>query len=292
VREFLDSISSYYLALILVVGVGIAFYSLLKLTMRAEHEQLLDMGLSLAYAVQLQPDLEPHEIDSLQNSLSRISGVTNIELEQPIPQWNGPDNQADEWQSMWERYLPPMLVATSELQAKNYIRAPEIAEEIESVSGVAKVVWDATGHAAQASMMQNRSRKFTFLTTLFWTMLLASVVGLISSYPERLRRHNVVRLGFGGAGSHYDPDSLWIRIALTHAGLTVAIYFIIFTLGYLFFPLPLENDGSPGYFMLVFEGLFLGGVISAAICIVGWWLYSEPLDSNPAYRPPRVGDPF
>ncbi len=287
---FLDRISSYYLAMILLVGFGIAFYSLLKLTLRSESEQLMDMGLTLAYAVQLDPSMKPHQIDTLHSTLSQISGITNVELEQPIPPWNGPGDQRDEWRSMWESYLPPMLVATSELQVQNYIRAAEIAQEIENVSGVAEVVWDESGHAAQAGMLQNRTRKFTFLTTLFWCLLIASILGLIASYPERLRRRNVVRLGFGGAGTHYDPERIWIQIALTHSVFTAVTYIIVFTLGYLFFPLPLKSGGSPGYFMLLGEGVFLAAIISAAICAVGWWLHSEPLDAGPSYRPPRVGE--
>lgn len=281
-------LSASYWALIVGIAFWVVFHSILKLTFRYEGEQRVDANLSLAYAAKLEPGIESAQLNSLANQISSIHGVTSVDTEQPIPEWQGPEAQTEEWQELWQTYLPPLIIVNSELNVENYNRAPEIADAIKNVSGVTELSWDEESYLGQSSLLTSLKQKHTFLTTLFFVSLIALTVGLVLSYPERLRRTAVIRLGFGGAGSQVNPERVWLRIALVHGGTTALLYIFLFTIGYLFFPLPLRSGGSPGYIWLFFEGGLIAFIFSSAVCATGWWLHNESSSTDIDYRPPRL----
>lgn len=275
-----------YLALIVIVAFSVALRSLVQLHFDCKRGEIENIQSPLIFAAKLEPGWDSAQYADLVSTIKAIDGVSDTTLENTIPDWPGASEQKAQWESLWQKYLIPILYITIDAQNDQSITASNIADQIKAVEGVNEVVWDEDAygnrleHVAALTMIQ------FYFSGLFLFFLIAVVSALLLNYPIQFKRRHAVRTGMGGAGSQVNPEGIWLRMTGIHVVLSIVSYGFVFSIGYLFYPYPPLNSHSPNYFSYLFEGWVIAGALTATVCLIGWWLDAKEFDTVSATRPP------
>lgn len=275
---FFRSAIPLYFALILILPCSETLHSMIHLWFRYDCEQVQMSAMPLTFAAQLQENLDDSRLKNIDTQVSQIDGIAEVEHFLPIPTWRGEPELQESWKTMWEAYVSPVLYATTAIQIQWHDQAQELADQISQVSGVERVSWDDEAHLARVQTLKQTRDFQTFINIIFFFFLVVVVGGLVVNYPVSLRRKYIKRTGLYGIGLTVKSETFWLILMAYHGGLAILVYFVTFSLGYLFFPFPLQVDGSPTYAVLLMKGGFVVGGLAAAVCLIGWWLDTRELD--------------
>ncbi|RJP33869.1 MAG: hypothetical protein C4527_03640 [Candidatus Omnitrophota bacterium] len=278
--------SSFYIALVLIVSFSIALGSLMQIGLLYEKEEIEKSVPALFFAAKLETGLDQPVQDEIAALVMEIEGIAAAQTEHPIPEWRGEPDQKTAWQEMWKAYLSPIVYATAELRLSTIDHAAQIADQIRDLTGVTSVIWDQSGYQDISANLIILQKKEFFFTGYFLLYLIVIVGGLLASFPIRFRRKYVVLTGFKGAGSQISPEGVWIRLVLTHIILSVILYVLFFTVGYLFFPFSVNTLRFYDLFIMLLEGAIVVAGLVAAVCLVGWWFSTESIEELAVTRRP------
>lgn len=279
-----------YIALAIVVSFSVAFRSLTLIYFQVKKATIEQSLFPILYVAKMEANMEESRQEEVENAVEQLRNIANADVNLPILPWTGPAEYEEDWNRLWKAHMVPILFATSEFQVNPSERAIQLAGEIANVTGVTQVIWDQKRFQSYTANLDQWKKEEEFFSTLFFLFMAAIIGGLISTYPVRFRRDFVVRTGFGGAGSQVNPEGIWAQLILIHLAISIILYNLLFTLGYLFFPYPpIPPLGDSGFWSSLLEGSCITGTLSATVCLIGWWLKTEEVDAVTAIRPPSGG---
>lgn len=279
---------STHIALVVIVPACVAFLSLTRMHFRAEQERSQLSNLPVQLAVQTEPGEPIERLNALANSINTIDGVAQVNLVSPAPEWNGDEEYADEWASLWQVNSASIIYVTAEPSAEPVVTALSLHDEIAALDVFQSIAWNQDDFHESEGERQILRQHRTHMTWMLLVLLIATSAGLVLSYPLRFRRRFVVRTGGGGAGSQVDPEVVWASIMLVHCILAVAVFVMLFFLGYVTFSFPLAPDGSPSIFALFLQGSLCTATLTAAVSAIGWWLPADEIEAVNVLRPPTI----
>ena len=282
-------ILSIYLALILTISLSIAFISTLQLYFEYEGNEMRNQGLPVSFAVKIEPGQNDGIPEQISKVIGAIDGIVSTQPVLSIPAWQGNPAKEEQWKEMWKAYLSPIVYATAEMQVKNYKDMQKIADQIRSVTGVTALAWDKESQLDKENRLKEQSDKKVFFISFAGIGLVLVVLGLLYSYPVRLRRQYVVRTGVGGAGAQVNPEKIWGFMVLSHIIASVLCYSIVFSVSYWRLPFSLNSEEYSGFMTLFFQGLLMTVGIVTGICLIGWWLKADEVQEIHISRPPMAG---
>ncbi len=278
-----------YTALIIIVSCCVSLRSLTQIYFQFKKQTIEQAVFPVLYAARLEYGLEEGRNDQIVSMVEAIKDINAAELNIPVPKWKGPADYEEDWNELWGAHLDPIIYATSEFQIDPIHRSPQLAEQIQSVSGVTQVIWDQKRFQTYSANLDQWDKEQSYYSILFFLFMTAIIIGLVSSYPIRFRRDYVVRTGFGGAGSQVNPEGVWIQLIIFHISFSVICYSAVFTLGYLLFPFPTPTAEGPGFFSYITEGAVISGALATTVCLIGWWIKTKEINSVTAINPPTEG---
>lgn len=281
--------SLFYIALIVIISFCVTLRALSQIYFQIKKDSIERSLFPILYAAKLEPNLDDNLLDEIESTVSSYPDISQAGIQQPIVPYTGPREYEEDWNRLWKTHMISILYATSEIQADPIHRIPLLAEEINHVTGVAQVVWDRKQYQTFTAHLEQWQKEQAYFSVLFFLLLATAVGGLITNYPIRFRRDYVVRTGFGGAGSQINPEGIWIQFTLIHIAVSVIGYCLLFTAGFLFFPFPVSTGEGNFFFDYLTEGASITGALTAAVCLIGWWLQTGEVDSVTAIRPPSRG---
>ncbi len=275
------------MALIAIVALSVTLRSLVQFHFSLEHSEMDRVHSPLIFAANLEPGLEDSQYAEITSSVKLMDRVSDTRLDRAIPRWQGDSEQNAQWEDLWNTYLIPILYITIDLQSAQSPEASAIAVQIQQLEGVSGIDWNRDEYQFRLERIAILDRKQQYFSTLFFFFLTAVTVALLGSYPSRFKRQYAVRTGLGGAGSQVNPERIWLLAIACHVALSVALYFLFFSIGYWLYPFQPPDGHSPGYFSLLVEGGTIVGVLTATVCLIGWWFNAQELDAISIIRPPR-----
>ncbi len=287
-RTLQNVLYSTHFALIVILPACVAFLTLTRMHFRAEQERskLADMPVQLA--VRTEPGELIERLNALANSINVINGVDHVNLVSPIPPWQGEEGYQDEWASLWQANSASIIYVTAQQAADPVAAAQRLQDEIRSIAPFQEIVWNQDDFQKSESERQVLRQRRSHMTWMLLILMLSAAAGLSLSYPLRFRRKFVVRTGSGGAGSQVSPEMVWGAIMLVHCVLAVAVFVVMFFLGYVTFSFPLAPDGSPSVLSLFIQGTLCTAALTAAVAAIGWWMPADEIDEVNLLRPPVI----
>ncbi len=284
--KLIKNLSSFYIALILIVPFSVALGSFLHICLLYEKEEAAKSLPQFFLAAKLEAGLKNSDLDHLAAQTRALDGIRASQTELPIPEWHGKSDYEAEWQEMWKAYLSPVLYATTELRLPPPEKVSQLAGEIRDMTGVVGVVWDESGYQTLSSNLAGVEEKENYLLFVFFLFFLAVIAGLLGSFPIRFRRKYVVLTGFGGAGSQISPERVWLKLVVLHIVLSVLFYTLFVVIGYCLFPFSVQTLDTGAFIKILVEGIFIVAGLVTAICLVGWWFSIESLEELMIPRSP------
>jgi len=251
-----------YWALVITVSFFMALMSIMQLNVRFEREEITNRDLPITFAAKMNPGQDEETYNQINDSIRMIAGIASTQFIFTVPEWQGDPSKAEQWNELWRTYLSPIIYASSEYQIHTIEQFESIAEQIQAVTGVTTVVWDQETFEKKHTLLEEMEASQTFFSILSFGTIIALILGLLSSYPVKLRRQFVVRTGVGGAGSQVNPERIWVQVILFHVLVSAILFTVIYWITYAFIPFTLYPGGSPSAMSLFIQGiLFVCGIV-------------------------------
>lgn len=283
-RKLFYTLNTFNIALILLIPASVAFYSVMQVHFRAETEWVNASPPSLQFVGRLQQGMSRSEYESILQLIDSIEGVRSTQLEISIPEWRGDRSFQDQWNELWYEYASPLVFIQPDTDYLSDNQSSTLAESIRGVDGVIDIA-ASQGISASGFSVEQTERKQRNLALLYFILMVCICGALILNYPIRFRRQFAVLTGVEGVGSQLNPEHLWMRKTAAHVAAAIFLYTLLFGVSYLFFPLPLIDGGSPTFSILLLEGVFMTGALSAGVSLIGWWLPVQELEAVRVFRP-------
>jgi hypothetical protein len=269
--------------MVLVIPLCLVLQSTLQIIWRVEKQQWIASFSPFVFYVQLKPDAIQYEAESITETISKIEGLQLVHLDRSIPSWNGAPELSQQWEQLWEKYLPYFVYATSAANAPLQSLETTVGD-IQNTPGVLSVEWDQERYRKLQRLATAQDRQGQLLYGLFSIWLFGISILFFFHMPLYFHRTFAVQKGFLGAGVYISPEWVMAKLIALHALISILTYTIFQSIVWYFFAFTLDWNTVTVYMLVLIEGLITSAALPSALIMVAWWIpkktYVQPWDIN------------
>lgn len=257
--------------MVLIIPMCLVLQSTLQIVWRVEKQQWIASFSPFVFYVQLKPDAIQYEAESVTESISMIEGLQLVHLDRSIPPWNGTPELSQQWEQLWEKYLPYFVYATSDINAPLH-SLESIVNEIKNKQGVLSVEWDEDRYRKLQRLASIQDSQGQMLYGLFSVWLLGLSIIFLFNMPHYFHRKIAIQNGYLGAGVYISPEWVLAKLIFLHMLLSILIYTVIQSVVWYLFAFPLDWNIVFVYLSIFLEGLITAAALPSAVIMVAWWM--------------------
>lgn len=262
---------SVFWLMVLVIPLCLVLQSTLQIVWRVEKQQWIASFSPFVFYIQLKPDAIQYEAESITETISKIEGLQLVHLDRSVPSWNGAPELSQQWEQLWDKYLPFFVYATSDTNAP-LETLETVVSNIQTTPGVLSVEWDQERYRKLRRLESAQNRQGQLLYGLFSVWLLGLSIIFLMNMPLHFHRKYATQHGSLGAGVFISPEWVLGKLIGLHAVLSVLVYSAVQTIVWIFFAFSLDWNTVSVHFMILMEGLITAAALPSAVIMVSWWM--------------------